>query len=78
MGSAMATSPCSDGRLACLKSADCAAASLGQPAILGALEAAAHPLGLTNEVGPLLYQVDIANPAWAAAQRDSVIKYIRA
>jgi ABC-type nitrate/sulfonate/bicarbonate transport system substrate-binding protein len=68
----------SDGRLACLKSADCAHASLGQPAILGALEAGAHPLGLTNEVGPLLYQVDIANPAWAAAHRDSVIKYIRA
>jgi ABC-type nitrate/sulfonate/bicarbonate transport system substrate-binding protein len=68
----------SDGRLNCLKSGECAAASLGQPAILGALEAGAHSLGLTNEVGPLLYQVDIANPAWAAAHRDVVVKYIRA
>jgi ABC-type nitrate/sulfonate/bicarbonate transport system substrate-binding protein len=68
----------SDGRLNCLKSGECAAASLGQPAILGALAASAHSLGLTNEVGPLLYQVDIANPAWAAAHRDAVVKYIRA
>jgi ABC-type nitrate/sulfonate/bicarbonate transport system substrate-binding protein len=68
----------SEGRLDCLKSAECAAASLGQPAILGALEAGGRPLGLTNEVGPLLYQVDIANPAWAAAHRDIVVKYIRA
>jgi len=68
----------SDGRLVCLRSADCAAASLGQPAILGALDAGAHTLGITNEIGPLLYQVDIANPAWAAAHREAVVKYVRA
>jgi ABC-type nitrate/sulfonate/bicarbonate transport system substrate-binding protein len=68
----------SNGRLKCVKSGDCAAASLGQPAILDALAAGGHALGLNNEVPPLMYQVDIANPAWAAAHRDTVIKYIRA
>jgi ABC-type nitrate/sulfonate/bicarbonate transport system substrate-binding protein len=68
----------SDGRLVCLKSGDCAAASLAQPAILGALDAGSHTLGITNEIEPLLYQVDIVNPAWAAAHRDIVIKYVRA
>ncbi len=26
----------------------------------------------------MLYQVDIANPAWAAAHREAVVKYVRA
>jgi ABC-type nitrate/sulfonate/bicarbonate transport system substrate-binding protein len=68
----------SEDRRTCLKSGDCAAASLAQPANLDAIEAGAHTLGLNNELGPLLYQVDIANPAWAAAHREAVIKYIRA
>ena len=68
----------SDGRLVCLKSGDCAAASLAQPAVFGALEAGYHTLGITNEIGPQLYQVDIVNPTWAAAHRDIVVKYIRA
>jgi ABC-type nitrate/sulfonate/bicarbonate transport system substrate-binding protein len=68
----------SDGRLVCLGSGDCVAASLAQPAILNAIETGAHSLGLTNEIGPLLYQVDIVNPAWAAQHRDTVIKYARA
>jgi ABC-type nitrate/sulfonate/bicarbonate transport system substrate-binding protein len=68
----------SEGRLMCVKSGECAAASLGQPQILDALAAGIHVLGVNNEVPTLMYQVDIANPAWAAAHRDSVIKYIRA
>jgi len=68
----------SEGRLVCVKSGDCAAASLGQPAILDALAAGGHILGLNNEVPAVMYQVDIANPAWAAAHRDIVIRYIRA
>jgi ABC-type nitrate/sulfonate/bicarbonate transport system substrate-binding protein len=65
-------------RLACLKSADCAAASLAQPAVLDAIEAGAHTLGLTNEIGPPLYQFDIVDPARAPSHRDAIIKYIRA
>lgn len=68
----------SEARLGCLKSGECAAATLDQPAIFEALDAGYHSLGITNEIGPQLYQVDIANPAWAAAHRDLVAKYIRA
>jgi ABC-type nitrate/sulfonate/bicarbonate transport system substrate-binding protein len=68
----------SDARFACLNSGMCAAATLDQPAIFKGLDAGHHALGLTNEIGPRLYQVDIVNPAWAAAHRDAVIKYIRA
>jgi ABC-type nitrate/sulfonate/bicarbonate transport system substrate-binding protein len=68
----------SQGRLACLKSGECAAASLAQPAVLDAIEAGAHVLGLTNEIGPPLFQFDIVDPARAATNRDAVVKYIRA
>jgi len=68
----------SQGRLACLKSGECAAASLAQPAVLDAIEAGSHALGLTNEIGPQLYQFDIVDPARAATNRDAVVKYIRA
>jgi ABC-type nitrate/sulfonate/bicarbonate transport system substrate-binding protein len=68
----------SQGRLACLKSAECAAASLAQPAVLDAIEAGSHTLGLTNEIGPPLYQFDIVDPGRAAANRDAIVKYIRA
>jgi ABC-type nitrate/sulfonate/bicarbonate transport system substrate-binding protein len=68
----------SQGRLACLKSTECAAASLAQPAVLDAIEAGAHTLGLTNEIGPPLYQFDVVDPARAPANRDAIVKYIRA
>ncbi|HEY2227675.1 MAG TPA: ABC transporter substrate-binding protein [Xanthobacteraceae bacterium] len=68
----------SKGRLACLKSAECAAASLAQPAVLDAVEAGSHILGLTNEIGPPLYQFDIVDPSRAAANREAIVKYIRA
>jgi hypothetical protein len=67
----------SEGRFACLKSGECAAASLDQPSIFMGLDAGFHALGISNEIGPRLYQVDIVNPAWATAHRDAVIKYIR-
>jgi len=67
----------SEGRFACLKSGECAAASLDQPSIFMGLDAGFHALGISNEIGPRLYQVDIVNPAWAATHRDAVIKYIR-
>jgi ABC-type nitrate/sulfonate/bicarbonate transport system substrate-binding protein len=68
----------SQGRLACLKSTECAAASLAQPAVLDASEAGSHVLGLTNEIGPPLYQFDIVDPGRAAANRDAIVKYVRA
>jgi ABC-type nitrate/sulfonate/bicarbonate transport system substrate-binding protein len=68
----------SQGRLACLTSGECAAASLAQPAVLDAIEAGSHTLGMTNEIGPPLYQFDIVDPGRAAANRDAIIKYIRA
>jgi ABC-type nitrate/sulfonate/bicarbonate transport system substrate-binding protein len=67
----------SDGRFVCLNSGECAAATLDQPAIFKGLDAGFHPLGITNEIGPRLYQVDIVNPVWAAAHRDAVVKYLR-
>ena len=68
----------SEARVACMKSGECAAATLGQPAIFEALGAGFHSLGMTNEIAPLLYQVDVAKPAWAARNRNAVVKYIRA
>jgi ABC-type nitrate/sulfonate/bicarbonate transport system substrate-binding protein len=68
----------SEARLTCLKSGDCSAASLAQPAVLDGLAAGGHSLGVTNEIGPLLYQVEIVSPGWAAAHRDTVVKYVRA
>lgn len=68
----------SDARIECLNSGECAGATLDQPVIFKALDAGQHVLGMTNEVGALLYQVDVVNPAWAAVHRDSVTKYIRA
>jgi ABC-type nitrate/sulfonate/bicarbonate transport system substrate-binding protein len=68
----------SDARFACLNSGECAAATLDQPAIFRGLDAGHHALGITNEIGPRLYQMDIVNPAWAAGHREAVVKYIRA
>ncbi len=68
----------SGARVNCLNSGECAAAVLAQPAIFQALDAGHHNLGTTNEIGPTLYQFDIVNPDWAAANRETVVKYVRA
>ena len=68
----------SGARVNCLTSGECAAAVLAQPAIFLALEAGNHSIGTTNEIGPRLYQFDIADPEWAAAKRGTVVKYLRA
>lgn len=68
----------SGARLDCVKSGECGGSALAQPSVFPALEAGAHSLGTTNEIGPFLYQFDIVNPVWAAAHRDTVVKYIRA
>lgn len=68
----------SDARLACMKAGECAAASMAQPAVFEALAAGFHTLGMTNEIGTPLYQLEIARPEWAASHRDAIVKYLRA
>lgn len=68
----------SNARIRCLTSGECAAVTLDQPAIFEGLAAHGYVFGLTNDIGPQLYQVDIAKPDWAASHRELVGKYIRA
>jgi ABC-type nitrate/sulfonate/bicarbonate transport system substrate-binding protein len=70
----------SNARADCYLSGKCAAAVLGLPEAFRAFRQFDEDVvyGLTNEVGPQLYQLDIANPDWAAAHRDLIVKYIRA
>jgi ABC-type nitrate/sulfonate/bicarbonate transport system substrate-binding protein len=65
-------------RVACLKSGQCAAASLSQPSVFEALDAGFHTLGMHIEAGALLYVVDIVDRSWAVAHSDIVSKYVRA
>jgi ABC-type nitrate/sulfonate/bicarbonate transport system substrate-binding protein len=65
-------------RVACLKSGQCAAASLSQPSVFEALDAGFHALAMHREVGSLLYVVDIVDRDWAVAHSDAVTKYVRA
>lgn len=65
-------------RVACLKSGQCAAASLSQPPVFEALDAGFHPLAMHIEAGSLLYVVDIVDRAWAEAHSDLVTGYVRA
>jgi hypothetical protein len=69
--------PGSPGRASCLRSGECAAATLDQPAIFEALAVGFHARGVTNENRPSALPLDIANPVWAAAHRDLVAKYVR-
>jgi ABC-type nitrate/sulfonate/bicarbonate transport system substrate-binding protein len=68
----------SRGRVDCLKSGACAAASLSQPQVFAAFDAGFHTLGMHIETGRLLYVVDIVDRDWAAAHSAVVVKYIRA
>jgi len=65
-------------RVACLKSGECAAASLSQPSVFEALNAGFQTIAMHSEAGSLLYVVDIADRSWAAAHSDLVVKYVRA
>ncbi len=65
-------------RVACLKSGQCAAASLSQPSVFEALDAGFHALGMHIETGSFLYVVDIVDRSWAAAHSDIVTGYVRA
>jgi len=66
------------GRVDCIKSGACAAASLSQPQVFAAFDAGFHTLGMHIDTGRLLYVVDIVDRDWAAAHPDLVVKYIKA
>jgi ABC-type nitrate/sulfonate/bicarbonate transport system substrate-binding protein len=67
------------GRWACLRRGDCDAVVLGQPQDLIATEQGYRLLGASTEVVPdLLYTVTAARRSWAQANKDAVIRYVRA
>jgi ABC-type nitrate/sulfonate/bicarbonate transport system substrate-binding protein len=66
-------------RLACLRRGECAAVPLGQPQDLVAQGEGYRMLGLSTEAVPeFLYTVTAARRSWAAANKDTVTRYVRA
>jgi ABC-type nitrate/sulfonate/bicarbonate transport system substrate-binding protein len=67
------------GRLACLRRADCDAVVLGQPQDLVAVEQGYRLIGSTTEAVPeLLYTVTAVRRSWADANKDTILRYVRA
>jgi ABC-type nitrate/sulfonate/bicarbonate transport system substrate-binding protein len=67
------------GRWACLRRGDCDAVVLGQPQDLIAVEQGFRLLGTTNAAVPdLLYTVTAARRSWAQANKEAVVRYVRA
>src|SRR5215813_9580358 len=66
-------------RLACLTSGDCDAVPLGQPQDFVAMRRGFRLLGLSTDAVPeYLYTVTAARRSWAAANKDTVVRYVRA
>src|SRR5215813_12244417 len=66
-------------RLNCLRRGECAAVPLGQPQDLLAQSEGYRLLGLSTEAVPeFLYTVTAARRSWAAANRNAIVRYIRA
>lgn len=66
-------------RLSCLRRGECAAVPLGQPQDLLAQHEGYRVLGVTNDAVPeYLYTVTAARRSWAAANPDTVVRYVRA
>jgi ABC-type nitrate/sulfonate/bicarbonate transport system substrate-binding protein len=66
-------------RVDCLKSGECAAASLSQPPVFAAFDAGAHTLAMHIETGQhLLYVIEMVDRAWGEAHADTIVRYIRA
>jgi ABC-type nitrate/sulfonate/bicarbonate transport system substrate-binding protein len=67
------------GRWACLRRGDCDAVVLGQPQDLVAIEQGYRLLGSTTEAVPeLLYTVTAARRSWAQANKEAMVRYVRA
>ncbi|HLQ93224.1 MAG TPA: ABC transporter substrate-binding protein [Xanthobacteraceae bacterium] len=66
-------------RFDCLKSGECAAVPMGQPEDLGAIAQGFPRLAFTNEaVADLIFNVDMARRAWAAQNKDTMVRFVRA
>jgi ABC-type nitrate/sulfonate/bicarbonate transport system substrate-binding protein len=66
-------------RLGCLRRKECAAVPLGQPQDLVAQSEGYRLLGHSAEAVPgYLYTVTAARRSWAAANREAVVRYVRA
>jgi ABC-type nitrate/sulfonate/bicarbonate transport system substrate-binding protein len=66
-------------RLNCLRRGECAAVPLGQPQDLVAQSEGYRVLGFSTEAVPeFLYTVTAARRSWAAANKDTVTRYVRA
>jgi ABC-type nitrate/sulfonate/bicarbonate transport system substrate-binding protein len=70
----------SDARLECLQSGECAAISAGQPHDIKAINLGLgyHRLGITNEAGPVVFNMEIVRREWAQENRDVIVRYLRA
>ena len=67
------------GRWACLRRGDCDAVVLGQPQDLIAVEQGFRMLGTSIEAVPeLLYTVTAVRRSWATANKEAVVRYVRA
>ena len=65
-------------RLLCLRRGECAAVPLGQPQDLQAQSEGYRVLGFSTDAVPeFLYTVTAARRSWAAANRDTVLRYVR-
>src|SRR5499426_955483 len=66
-------------RLDCLTDGDCAAVPLGQPQDFVAMRRGFRLLGFSTDAVPeYLYTVTAARRPWAAANRDTIVRYVRA
>ena len=66
-------------RLNCMRRGDCIAAPLGQPHDLQALAEGYRLLALSTDVTPeFLYTVTAVRRSWAAANQDTLVRYVRA
>ena len=66
-------------RLKCLQSGECAGVPLGQPNDIAAVKDGFRRLGDTTEaVGNFQFQLIAAKRAWAAANKDKTVRFVRA
>ncbi len=66
-------------RLSCLTAGDCYAVPLGQPQDFVAMRQGYRLLGLSTEAVPeFVYTVTAARRSWAEANKDAVVRYVRA
>jgi ABC-type nitrate/sulfonate/bicarbonate transport system substrate-binding protein len=66
-------------RLSCLTAGDCYAVPLGQPQDFVAMRQGYRQLGISTEAVPeFVYTVTAVRRSWAGANKDAVVRYVRA